>query len=388
VRLYGDGYRRSHPLPASGVRAMGAIERCRTAALGGHLERCSACGFERPAYDSCRNRHCPKCQSVAKAKWLEARKAELLPVPYFHAVFTLPHELNAVVLANLRPLIDLLFHTASQTLLAFGRTELGGTLGFLCVLHTWDQLLRSHFHLHCLIPGGALSSDRSAWIPSRPKFLFRVEPLARVFRGKFLEGLKTLAAKGELARASLATPEGFSRLLDTLYGKDWIVYSKPPFSGPETVLDYLARYTHRVAISNHRIREVGEGEVAFSYRDRAHGDVVRTARLSAEEFLRRFLLHVLPDRLQRIRPYGFLANCAKKEALARCRAVLAAAPAPEPSVPASPEEAILTLTGIHIHRCPACGSPTLVRVAILAPIRSFAGSSTPIRAPPRGRKGR
>jgi len=370
---------------------MGAIERCRTAALGGHLERCSACGFERPAYDSCRNRHCPKCQSVAKAKWLEARKAELLPVPYFHAVFTLPHELNAVVLANLRPLIDLLFHTASQTLLAFGRTELGGTLGFLCVLHTWDQLLRSHFHLHCLIPGGALSSDRSAWIPSRPKFLFRVEPLAQRFRRTFLDGLKRLSGEGTLlfsgATAPLGTPKGCQSLLDTLYAKDWVVYVKPPFSGPETVLDYLARYTHRVAISNHRILDVGDAHVCFTYRDRAHGDVVRTARLSAEEFLRRFLLHVLPDRLQRIRHYGFLANRGKKEALARCRAVLAVAPAPEPAAPASPEEAILTLTGIHIHRCPACGSPTLVRVAILAPIRSFVGSSTPIRAPPRGRKG-
>ena len=226
-RLYGESYRLAHPLlPASHVRVMRAIELCRTAALGGHLERCPECGFERPAYDSCRNRHCPKCQALAKAKWLLAREAELLPVPYFHAVFTLPHELNPLVLANLRPLVGLLFHGVSQTLLTFGRNELGGTLGFLAILHTWDQLLRDHFHLHCLIPGGALSFDRSAWTPSSEKFLFRVERLAEVFRGKFLEGLKSQHAKGELLfpgkTAALGTPEGFSGRTEPLGG------AKPP----------------------------------------------------------------------------------------------------------------------------------------------------------------
>jgi predicted RNA-binding Zn-ribbon protein involved in translation (DUF1610 family) len=388
VRLYGDAYRHSHPVPAGSMRVLRDIERCRTAALGGHVERCGACGFERPAYDSCRNRHCPKCQSLAKARWLSDRREELLPVAYFHGVFTLPHDLNPLVLANRRPLLGLLFHAVSHTLLSFGHNELGGTLGFVAVLHTWDQLLRDHFHLHCLIPGGALATDPERWVPSRPGFLFRVEPLARVFRGAFLDGMKRLYAQGKLAfpgsAAPLGTPSGFQQQLDMLYAKPWVVYCKPPFSGPEKVLDYLARYTHRVAISNHRLRDVGQGHVAFTYRDRAHGDVVRIARLPADEFLRRFLLHVLPDGLQRIRHYGFLSNRAKNQALPRCRTLLGSAPAAAPTsspAGASSQETILALTGVDIHRCPACGSPTLTRVALLAPERS-----TPIRGPPAHRE--
>jgi hypothetical protein len=348
------------------------IERCRTAALGGHKERCTTCGFTRPAYDSCRNRHCPKCQSLAKAKWLSARRDELLPVAYYHGVFTLPHDANPLVLANPRPLLGLLFQAVSQTLLTFARNELGGTLGFLAVLHTWDQLLRDHFHLHCLVPGGALATDPDRWIPCPPRFLFHVEALGAVFRGKFLDGMKKLYREGKLVFpgdiAPLGTPKGFQQLLDTLYGKDWVVYCKPPFSGPEKVLDYLARYTHRVAISNHRLRDVSEGQVSFTYRDRAHGDVVCTARLPAHEFLHRFLLHVLPDGFQRIRHYGFLANRAKNDALPRCRALLGA-PAPTPATPASAAEAILALTGVDIRRCPACGIPTLRRAERLALIR-------------------
>jgi hypothetical protein len=374
VRLYGAAYRRAHSVSAGHLRVMRDIERCRTAALGGHLERCGACGFERPAYDSCRNRHCPKCQSLAKAKWLQARQAELLPVPYFHAVFTLPHELNRLVLANPRSLLGLLFHAVTETLLTFGRNELEGTLGVLAVLHTWDQLLRSHFHLHCLIPGGALASDGSRWTPSPPTFLFRVEPLAKVFRGKFLDGLKKLRGEGRLvfpvATASPGTPRGFQRLVDRLYEKDWVVYCKPPFAGPAKVLDYLARYTHRVAISNHRILDVSEGQVRFRYRDRAHGDVVRTAQLPADIFLRRFLLHVLPDGLQRVRHYGLLANRSKKATLARSRTLLGPASAPAEPTPSCPHQAILVLTGVDTHRCPACGRPTLSRVALLAPQRS------------------
>lgn len=381
VRRYGDAYRRTHPVPAAHRRVLTDLARCRTAALGGHLERCSACGFERPAYDSCRNRHCPKCQSLTKAKWLAARRAELLPVPYFHAVFTLPHDVNPLVLANPRPLLGLVFQAVAQTLLAFGRTELGGTLGWLAVLHTWDQQLRHHVHLHCLIAGGALATDSDRWVASRPKFLFRVEPLAKGFQGRFLEGMKKLHARGQLtfpgSLAPLATPAGFRRRLDALYAKDWVVYCKPPFAGPATVLDYLGRYTHRVAIANHRLLDVSEGQVAFSYRDRAHGDRVRTARLPAEEFLRRFLRHVLPDGFQRLRHYGFLANRAKNEALPRCRALLGVAPAPPaPPAPASPTAVILALTGVDVHRCPACGSPTLTRVALLP-----ASRGAPIRAP-------
>lgn len=305
---------------------------------------------------------------------------------YFHGVFTLPHDANPLVLANRRPLLSLLFQAASETLLTFGRNELGGTLGFVVVLHTWDQLLRDHFHLHCLVSGGALATEPDRWLPSPPGFLFRVEPLARVFRGKFLDGLKALFAQGKLAFppliASLGTPAGFRRLVDALYDTDWVVYCKPPFSGPEKVLDYLARYTHRVAISNHRVRDVGDGYVSFTYRDRAHGDVLRTARLPAHEFLRWFLLHVLPDGFQRIRHYGFLSNRAKKDALSRCRALLGVTSSLSPTTAQdSPRETILALTGVDIHRCPVCGGPTLRRVAVLPPMRS-----APIRAPPATRQ--
>lgn len=385
-RLYGEAYRGCHPLPALQRRVMQDIECCRTAALGGHMEQCLTCGFERPAYDSCRNRHCPKCQSLAKARWLAAQRAELLPVPYFHGVFTLPHEINPLVLANLAPLVTLLFHAVSQTLLTFGRNELGGTLGFLCVLHTWDQLLRDHFHLHCLIPGGVLAADPSRWIPSPPNSLFRVELLAAVFRGKFLDGLKTLYTQGKLvfpgSLAPLATRCGFQGLADALYDKDWVVYCKPPFEGPETVLEYLARYVHRVAISNHRILDVSEGHVSFSYRDRAHGDVVRTARLPAPEFIRRFLLHVVPNNLQRIRHYGFLSNRTKKAALPRCRTLLGVPTASASPASSSPREVILSLTGVDIHRCPACGHSTLARGRCLAPARTATRDLTSIRAPP------
>lgn len=372
VRLYGDAYRRTHAVSAGERRVLRDLACCRTAALGGHKERCTTCGFTRPAYDSCRNRHCPKCQSLAKAKWLAARREELLPVAYYHGVFTLPHDVNPLVLANRRALLGLLFHAGSETLLTFGRNELGGTLGFVAVLHTWDQLLRDHFHLHCLVPGGALATDPDRWVSTPPRFLFPVEALGAVFRGKFLDGMKKLSREGKLVFpadiAPLGTPQGFQHLVDALYDKDWVVYCKPPFSGPEKVLDYLARYTHRVALSNHRLRDVGEGHVSFTYRDRAHGDVVRTARLPAHEFLRRFLLHVLPDGFQRIRHYGFLSNRAKKDALPRCRALLGA-PAPAPLPAASAGETILALTGIDVHRCPACGNPTLRRAERLAPIR-------------------
>jgi predicted Zn-ribbon and HTH transcriptional regulator len=375
-RRYGEAYRATHPLPASHLRVMADIEACRTAALGGHLERCTTCGFERPAYDSCRNRHCPKCQRFAKEKWLAAQQQQLLPVPYFHTVFTLPHELNPLLLTNLRPGVDLLFHSASQTLLTFGRNELGATLGFLAMLHTWDQQLRAHFHLHCLVPAGALSLDRSRWVatPSEQKFLFPLPALAEVFRGKFLAGLKSAYRMGELhfpgAAAPWADAEAFQTLLDELYAKRWVLYVKRPLDGPQRVLDYLARYTHRVAISNHRILDVGEGHVRFSYRDRRHDNVLRSTNLPPAEFIRRFLLHVLPKGLMRIRRYGFLANRLKPQLLPICRTLLG-----EPSLatdaelsPAETRARLLQRMGIDPTRCPKCHNPTLVRAGPLPPI--------------------
>ena len=293
----GATYRRAHSLTPLQLKVMNAIETCRTPVLGGHLDRCKNCGFERPAYNSCRNRHCPKCQTMAKQRWLEDRKAELLPVPYFHQVFTLPHELNALVLCNKRVLLNLLFRATSETLRAFGRRKFGGKIGFTLVLHTWDQRMHAHFHLHCVIPAGGLCADQGSWGHADPKFLFPVRALSRVFRGKFLSLLDRALQQGELflpgELEELATAKARVGLLCRLRRKDWVVYSKRPFAGPEQVLEYLGRYTHRVAISNERILDVGDDCVRFRYRNRAEHDCpVCIETVGIEEFIRRFLLHV------------------------------------------------------------------------------------------------
>ena len=369
LREYGGAYRRAHPLPRAQLKVMRAVEVCRTAALGGHLEQCDACGFRRPAYNSCRNRHCPKCQSLAKARWLEERQAELLPVAYFHLVFTLPHELNPLALINKRVVCDLLFRAVAEALLEFGRTHLGGKLGVTAVLHTWDQTLLDHFHLHCLVPAGALALDHSRWIPARAQFLFPVRALSLVFRGKFLASLRQARVKDELEfhgrSAALAEPEAFNDWLRRLGHKSWVVYAKPPFGSPARVLDYLGRYTHRVAISNHRLISVGDDQVTFSYRDRRGGHRPRAMTLGAEEFIRRFLLHVLPDGLQRIRHFGLLANRVKKQDLARCRELLGAATSPPAIRPQSPRELLIAISGIDFTRCPACRRGRMVEVGEL-----------------------
>jgi hypothetical protein len=351
-RQHGAAYRAGRRLPASQLAVMRAVEACRTARLGGHLERCDSCGHERPAYNSCRNRHCPKCQSLAKARWLAARRRELLPAGYFHVVFTLPHRLNRLVPRNKREVYELLFAAASGTLLEFGESRLGGRLGFTALLHTWDQKLRRHLHLHCVVAGGALSSDGSRWRHARRKYLFPVRALSKVFRGKFMEGLRAALADGRLRFADGAA--AFQSLVDGLYRTPWVVYAKPPFGGPEKALDYLGRYTHRVAISNHRILDVSDGQVTFAYRDRAAGDVPRTMRLTAGEFIRRFLLHVLPKSFMRIRHYGFLAGPSKGRDLARCRELLGLeAAAPEPAA-RSAVELLRELTGVDVTVCPRC----------------------------------
>ncbi len=367
-RAHGESYRRNYPLPVSHLKVMHAVERCRTAALGGHLQHCDACGFERPAYNSCRNRHCPKCQSLAKAKWLDKQKSELLPSGYFHLVFTLPHELNGLILTNKKILLSHLFKAVGETLVNFGHTHLGGQIGLTAVLHTWDQTLLDHFHLHCLVPAGALSNNQTRWRPARKNFLFPVKALSIVLRGKFLDLLKKAFSQKKLLfvgqTASLANPMAFQLLTHALRKKPWIAYAKKPFGSPVHVLDYLGRYTHRVALSNDRIRSAHNGEVTFSYRDRKDHNRKKTMTLDAHEFIRRFLLHVIPKGFVRVRHFGFLAN-RSKDLLSKCRQLLDLVPV-MPTLPAkSVYELMLQLTGIDITQCPRCHQGTLVFLANL-----------------------
>ncbi|MDP6421410.1 MAG: IS91 family transposase [SAR202 cluster bacterium] len=384
IRRYGPAYRRGNRLSGDQNKTLNAIEACRTAELGGHAKSCLRCGYKRYSYNSCRNRHCPKCQTLTKACWIEDRKAELLPAPYFHVVFSLPHELNGLFLYNRRTLIDLLFSAASRTLGDFGRNNLGGRLGFTMILHTWDQQLNAHFHLHCLIAGGALVGDDAAsrrWGSTGPKFLLPVPALSKVFRGKFLAGLKAIEAKGELTfPAAPGNAREFTAMLGKLYGKRWNLYAKPPFGGPERTLEYLGRYTHRVAISNSRILSIDNGTVRFKYRDRRDHDRIKIKSLAASEFIRRFLLHVLPTGLMRIRHFGFLASRCKTAMLAQCRRALGV-PEPQPRLetPQTAAQWMLALTGIDIEACPRCGHRPLQSIE-LPPINPH--HLPPLRGPP------
>ncbi len=367
-RQYGQSYRKTHRLSTSQQKVLRAIEVCRTQELGGHLKQCDTCGFEHPAYNSCRNRHCPKCQSLAKARWLQKQTAELLPVGYFHLVFTLPHELNRLILAHKKILLALLFNAVSETLLEFGQRHLGGTVGIIAVLHTWDQKLQDHFHLHCLIPAGALSLDHRRWISARKNFLFPVTALSQVFRAKFLDRLQQAWDKGKIPAANRDTQA------QALWKKNWVVYAKKPFGSPQTVLDYLGRYTHRVALSNDRILNVQNGQVTFSYRDRRDGDRKKIMTLDAHEFIRRFLLHILPDGFMRIRHFGFLANRAKKQALPQCRKLLGLNPA-LPEIPnQSTHDLLRELTGTDLSRCPRCQKGTMIVVAELPKVLAWDSS--------------
>ena len=373
VRTHGAAYRQAHRLTRGQHRALRAIAACRTAALGGHTETCDVCGATRIAYNSCRNRHCPKCQTLAKERWLAARQAELLPVEYFHVVFTLPHTLNPLAQGNPRVCYGLLFQAARETLATFGDDprHLGGEVGGLAILHTWGQTLEQHLHLHCLVLGGALARDRSRWLPAKPGFLFPVRALARVFRGKYLAGLRQAFARGELrfagSVAGLAEPAAFAAFLATCRATDWVVYAKPPFAGPTQALEYLGRYTHRVAISNDRLLSVDDDQVRFRWKDYAHGSRLKLMTLSAEEFLRRFLLHILPDRFVRIRHFGVLANRDRRAKLARCRQLLAVPPAPPPAPPEPVAALVQRLTGVDIAQCPVCRAGRLRIVAVFRP---------------------
>ena len=340
---------------------MTAIELCRTAALGGHVEACEGCGYSRVAYNSCRNRHCPKCQGAARDQWLADRQADLLPVPYFHVVFTVPGEVAAIAWQNKAAVYAILFEAVAATLKTIGADSkhLGGELGFIAILHTWGQTLTHHPHIHCLVPGGALSTDRQRWIACRPGFFLPIHVLSRLFRRLFLERLQAAHAAGQLrffdTLAGLSDARLFADALGLLRRKAWIVYAKPPFGSPEHVLAYLGRYTHRVAIANSRLVSADDTGVTFRWRDYRHGNAPRLMTLDAHEFIRRFLLHSLPDGFHRIRHYGFLANGCRRARLATIRRLL------EETCPAADSldpEIILPLRQLPRFdpaACPCCG---------------------------------
>ena len=351
-------------------RILRAIASCRTAALGGHVESCDHCQYRRIAYNSCRNRHCPKCQASACARWMEDRADELLEAEYFHVVFTLPDAFNALALANPRTVYGVLFDATAQTLLevAANPRHLGARIGFLAILHTWGQNLSLHPHVHCVVPGGGLSPDGSRWIACRPGFFLPVRVLSRVFRGKFIDLLKRTRTQGKLLGAD--DEQDFERLLDEAVKHDWVVYAKPPFGGPQQVLKYLARYTHRIAISNRRLLAIDNRTVTFAYKDYAHGNRPRTMTLEGEEFLRRFLQHAVPPGFMRIRQFGLLANRVRTVNLQECRRLIGTPLAADCSIlPAPATTSELTTSElapiVEPECCPACGQGRLRRGANL-----------------------
>ncbi len=361
-RRHGEAYRRAHgeQLGRGARRVMAAIETCRTAALGGHAERCAACGLVRLAYNSCRNRHCPKCQNLSRAEWLAARQSELLPVPYFHVVFTVPSPVAEIALQNKAVVYAILCRAAAETLrtIAADPKHLGAELGVVMVLHTWGQNLHHHPHVHCVVPGGGLSLDRTRWVACRPGFFLPVRVLSRLFRRLFLEQLQTAHRAGGLAffgtLAGLADPAAFARRQRALHHIDWVVYAKPPFGGPEQVLAYLGRYTHRVAIANSRLATLDDTQVGFRWKDYRHHGKTKVMTLAPDEFIRRFLQHTLPDGFHRIRHYGLLANTHRAVNLAICRRLLAAPPPVAPP-PTDYRNRYHQLTGCRLDICPCCG---------------------------------
>jgi len=374
-RRYGAAYRQQHAgsLSRGQRRVMSAIELCRTAALGGHLEECDCCGHQRPAYHSCRNRHCPKCQSLARAQWLEDRQAELLPVEYFHVVFTVPEEIAALAYQNKEVVYGILFRATAETLrtLAADPQHLGAEIGFFAVLHSWGQNLLHHPHLHCVVPGGGLAPDGKRWIACRPGFFLPVNVLSCLFRRLFLDYLQAAFEQGQRHFFSslerLRDPHAFAHYLAPLRQIDWVVHAKPPFGGPEQVLNYLGRYTHRVAISNNRLLDIEDGQITFRWKDYRHNDRPRVMTLEADEFIRRFLLHVLPDGFQRIRHYGFLAHRYRKAKLALCRQLLGVALTAVVKRQDQPDYRDLyeKLTGRSLRECPVCHAGHMVVIASL-----------------------
>jgi hypothetical protein len=370
-RLHGPAYRQAHSLPLHQHRLMQAIETCRTEALGGVVEWCDHCQYTHTRYRSCRNRHCPKCQGLAREKWLEQRRGELLPVEYFHVVFTLPEPIAQIAFYNKDAVYDTLFRATAETLLTMARDpkHLGAEIGFFAVLHSWGQNLHFHPHLHCVVPGGGLSPDHNQWIQGRRRrFLFPVKVLSHLFRRLLLEALEKAYAAGQLQffgdLQPLRDPPAFARYLAPLKNKDWVVYAKAPFGGPQHVLEYLGRYTHRVAISNRRLLALEEGQVSFEWKDYRDGQQQKVMTVSAEEFIRRFLQHAVPTGFQRIRYYGFLANCHREAKLTLCRQLLATACSLLLPQPAGCRDFLATLTSTNLRLCPQCGIGILTRMQV------------------------
>src|SRR5205809_7855063 len=380
IRAAGDAFieRNRHWLRWKHIKVLLAIRRCRTAALGGHLDECTRCGHRATiSYNSCRNRHCPKCQTGARKRWIAARRRELLPTPYVHVVFTLPPQLASLALQNKKVIYGLLLRASAKTLLEVARnpTHLGAEIGFFSVLHTWNQKLQIHPHVHCVVPAGGLSLDHPRWIRSHPRFFLPIPVLREVFRGKFVDALKLAFQRGQLHLsgdlASLAQPRFFAAWLRPLFRKNWVVYSKPPFGGPEYVLQYLGRYTHRVAISNHRLVSLADGQVTFRWRDSADHNQQKLLPLSLNEFLCRFLLHILPKGFVRIRNFGFLANRKRATLLPLCFQLLGSEQQPQAEQHASSVEDCPDLW-----RCPKCGGPMKV-------IERLTAAEIQLRSPPR-----
>lgn len=355
---YGGAYRQKQKLPIHVLKAMSAIERCRSAGLGGHMDVCDDCGYTRISYNSCRNRHCPKCQMLSKERWIDGQKNNLLNTGYFHVVFTIPDSLNTLAFQNQKEVYTILFQAVAETLkeLSSDKKYLGATLGFTSVLHTWAQNLMHHPHIHCIVPGGGLTST-GKWVNSRKKFFLPVKVLSRKFRGKFLYFLKKADLEYHGQQKYLLDPYCFNAFLSQLYQKEWIVYCKPPFKNVSSVVEYLGRYTHRVAISNNRIVKSENDMVSFKWRDYKDNNKWKIMTVSADEFIRRFLIHILPDRFMKIRHYGFLGNRNKSTKLIVCKK-LTNTPV-FPFIRASTNELIQKIMGKDISRCPQCGSPKL-----------------------------
>jgi hypothetical protein len=378
IRTAGTAFleRNRHWLSWKHVKVLLAIARCRTATLGGHLDECTRCGHRAISYNSCRNRHCPKCQTSARERWIAARRRELLPTRYVHVVFTLPRELAPLALQNKKVVCDLLFRASAETLLEVARDprHLGAEVGFFSVLHTWNQKLQLHPHVHCVIPAGGLSLDHTRWIKPRYAFFLPIKVLSRVFRGKFVAALMRAFQEGQLHfhgnLAPLTQPKIFVASLRSLFRKDWVVYAKPPFGGPEYVLQYLGRYTHRVAISNHRLVSFTEGKVTFRWRDSAHNNEQKLLTLPLDEFLRRFLLHVLPKGFVRIRNFGFLANRRRTTLLPLCFRLL-----PSTSAPQTSQDSSAPNGREDLWCCPRCAGPMVV-------IERLSPAEIQLRSPP------
>lgn len=377
-RKYGEAYVKTHKLPLYHIKAISAIESCRTAKLGGHVDKCEACGHLRVSYNSCRNRHCPKCQGLAREKWIEERKRDLLPVNYFHVVFTLPQELNSLTLRNSKELYSLFFKAVSETLLELSLDSkyLGAEIGFSSILHTWGQNLMYHPHIHCIIPSGGLSVGRNRWVSSKKKFFIPVKVLSRKFRGKFLFYLKRLYYRNRFKFVGqikeLNSESAFLSSINSLYKKEWIVYCKPPFKNPSYALEYLGRYTNRVAISNNRIIDVNNGSVTFKWRDYRDDNKVKLMEIDAEEFIRRFLMHILPEGFVKIRHYGILSNKNRNSKLKICKRLTGA------TVQSlsfylknnSMQELLFKLKGIDLNKCPCCSVGKMHKALKLDPRNS------------------